>query len=165
MLKFLKYHRLNRVFTDATLSPPGQGVALAGAAASGLVMTLGEGPLRGLRGEAGAGHVESWPLPRSVGLFAELSCAGQNPGETSGKYCILCARCDSSSWSPTPPWGSEPPRRGSLHQAHVCAGACCPSVAGQEHATGTFLTKARALQGSQLVPRGGGALSTPRVCD
>lgn len=30
---------------------------------------------------------------------------------------------------------------------------------------GTFLTKARALQGSQLVPRGGGALSTPRVCD
>lgn len=141
----------------------------------GLVMTLGEGPLRGLRrGEAGAGHAESWPLPRSVGLFTELSCAGKmcsarappaDPGETSGKYCILCARCDSSSWSPSPPWGSEPPREEGASARHTCAlEPAAPGVAGQEHPVGTFLPKA-VLCRVRSWSRVAGALSTPRVCD
>lgn len=64
MLKFLKYHRLNRVFTDATLSPPGQGVALAGAAASGLVMTRGR--------PSPAPERRGWSWPRGVVAASSL---------------------------------------------------------------------------------------------
>lgn len=134
--------------------------------------------VRTLRGRSALGPVSPVPVPPGpvrlcgvlCGLFAEHSCASQtcsarappaDPGESSGKYCILCARHDSSFWSPSPPWGSEAPEKRE-HPWGTRVRRCLLSQAcGREHGSGHFSDRGPCSAGCAAGP--GGPLSPRRL--